>query len=703
MMKIMDWKLSLLLVQIFIKTGVLSLSCHSCGTLSEDPLGIEDCVESDRKLVRCQEGEYCLTFVRNYKLGSEPVRGCYPLNRTLPGLVKVLQPSPTCILEPEGAGPVKYCMCDQDNCNDVEYNVYLERARDLFTNLSMRAQDFIFPFDNSSRVSRSRVGKQTRLQCYTCGSLFNRDSPACDRFDPQNPGQLTTCNDGEACLLYTWRKSKTELGSYRECFTTSILLGHPDYPIRPAPTCKPTRTQRDERSSIRACLCTNDKCNILDEDRESPSCPSLSVGKADYADCNGEYEIVDDFVDWAPARFVYKHTSKDRYIFWNAGGLGWSIGKKDYLKSGSHWHRSGLDTKEPWEGRWEGGVTVECSESGPPVDCLWSGYNTWSTCSSTCGQGEQFRERKVLQPARAGGRQCIGDVRETRSCTSRPCPRSCEWGEYEPWSDCSKTCGGGTQQRRRQISRRADPGGAECDGKPVDVRFCNTQVCSTETESDPDTDEDLETNSINGIRFPEKSLRNATEQSFKVNISSSKDSISATEKIPITIKESIKAGEENKKSAELECIWSQWGSWSRCTRGCGVGIQKRFRLLLVGPEIQEQTCPGATQEVRICNRHSCRSDGCCSQVVVASTGNARIDQALYMGIYTRVDNKYNGRPVYRRQGRNSLFIYFFTSERDQLSLWVIGPELGQFIAGIRNSKPANCVHELVSGWKYASR
>ncbi|XP_023348021.1 uncharacterized protein LOC111716763 isoform X6 [Eurytemora carolleeae] len=573
MMKIMDWKLSLLLVQIFIKTGVLSLSCHSCGTLSEDPLGIEDCVESDRKLVRCQEGEYCLTFVRNYKLGSEPVRGCYPLNRTLPGLVKVLQPSPTCILEPEGAGPVKYCMCDQDNCNDVEYNVYLERARDLFTNLN----------------------------------------------------------------------------------------------------------------------------------RESPSCPSLSVGKADYADCNGEYEIVDDFVDWAPARFVYKHTSKDRYIFWNAGGLGWSIGKKDYLKSGSHWHRSGLDTKEPWEGRWEGGVTVECSESGPPVDCLWSGYNTWSTCSSTCGQGEQFRERKVLQPARAGGRQCIGDVRETRSCTSRPCPRSCEWGEYEPWSDCSKTCGGGTQQRRRQISRRADPGGAECDGKPVDVRFCNTQVCSTETESDPDTDEDLETNSINGIRFPEKSLRNATEQSFKVNISSSKDSISATEKIPITIKESIKAGEENKKSAELECIWSQWGSWSRCTRGCGVGIQKRFRLLLVGPEIQEQTCPGATQEVRICNRHSCRSDGCCSQVVVASTGNARIDQALYMGIYTRVDNKYNGRPVYRRQGRNSLFIYFFTSERDQLSLWVIGPELGQFIAGIRNSKPANCVHELVSGWKYASR
>ncbi len=32
-----------------------------------------------------------------------------------------------------------------------------------------------------------------------------------------------------------------------------------------------------------------------------------------------------------------------RYIFWNAGGLGWSIGKEEYLQTGSHWHRSELN------------------------------------------------------------------------------------------------------------------------------------------------------------------------------------------------------------------------------------------------------------------------------------------------------------------------------------------------------------------------
>ena len=32
-----------------------------------------------------------------------------------------------------------------------------------------------------------------------------------------------------------------------------------------------------------------------------------------------------------------------------------------------------------------------------------------------------------------------------------------------------------------------------------------------------------------------------------------------------------------------------------------------------------------------------------------------------------------------------------------------GHQLGQFIAGIRNSGTGECVHELAGGWKYASR
>ena len=40
---------------------------------------------------------------------------------------------------------------------------------------------------------------------------------------------------------------------------------------------------------------------------------------------------------------------------------------------------------------------------------------------------------------------------------------------------------------------------------------------------------------------------------------------------------------------------------------------------------------------------------------------------------------------------------------DNLSLWVIGPELGKFIAGIRNDGSESCVYNNREPWRYASR
>ena len=54
-------------------------------------------------------------------------------------------------------------------------------------------------------------------------------------------------------------------GTYRECFTENIILGHPDDPVIPQPDCRLAKTQKDQRSSIRACLCTEDYCNIEEE------------------------------------------------------------------------------------------------------------------------------------------------------------------------------------------------------------------------------------------------------------------------------------------------------------------------------------------------------------------------------------------------------------------------------------------------------
>ena len=42
-------------------------------------------------------------------------------------------------------------------------------------------------------------------------------------------------------------------------------------------------------------------------------CPRIVVYNADYADCNGEYDVTQETVSWAPDRRVYAHRSKDRW------------------------------------------------------------------------------------------------------------------------------------------------------------------------------------------------------------------------------------------------------------------------------------------------------------------------------------------------------------------------------------------------------
>ena len=137
----------------------------------------------------------------------------------------------------------------------------------------------------------------------------------------------------------------------------------------------------------------------------------------------------------------------------------------------------GLDSREPWQGEWEDGVTVKCKGEDAGVSCLWSGYSVWSGCSASCGVGVQVRKRRILQPAGERGEECRGSAEETRACQSAPCPVDCQWANYGAWSTCSQTCGGGTWSRRRDIARRAQAGGKECEGDGEEVKFCQTQAC----------------------------------------------------------------------------------------------------------------------------------------------------------------------------------------------------------------------------------
>ena len=52
------------------------------------------------------------------------------------------------------------------------------------------------------------------------------------------------------------------------------------------------------------------------------------------------------------------------------------------------------------------------------------------------------------------------------------------WTEFSDWSDCTATCGGGTEIRTRTCSNPTPAnGGAECTGSDVETQTCGDVVC----------------------------------------------------------------------------------------------------------------------------------------------------------------------------------------------------------------------------------
>lgn len=51
---------------------------------------------------------------------------------------------------------------------------------------------------------------------------------------------------------------------------------------------------------------------------------------------------------------------------------------------------------------------------------VWTSWNEWSTCSVSCGDGVQFRERACLQPL-TGSQQCEGEGQDVKPCQAEKC------------------------------------------------------------------------------------------------------------------------------------------------------------------------------------------------------------------------------------------------------------------------------------------
>ena len=53
------------------------------------------------------------------------------------------------------------------------------------------------------------------------------------------------------------------------------------------------------------------------------------------------------------------------------------------------------------------------------------------------------------------------------------------------------------------------------------------------------------------------------------------------------------------------CKWSSWGRWSKCSKSCGGGSQKRQRTVAKTDKHGGKACVGSNTERKTCNTQKC--------------------------------------------------------------------------------------------------
>jgi hypothetical protein len=110
------------------------------------------------------------------------------------------------------------------------------------------------------------------------------------------------------------------------------------------------------------------------------------------------------------------------------------------------------------------------------IDCIVSDWSNWSNCSTNCGGGTQERTRSIITAPRGNGISCPV-LKETITCNIDVCPVDCKVSDWSNWSNCSVSCGGGTQERTRNVITAQKGTGISCP-ELTQTKACNTDVCS---------------------------------------------------------------------------------------------------------------------------------------------------------------------------------------------------------------------------------
>ena len=249
--------------------------------------------------------------------------------------------------------------------------------------------------------------------------------------------------------------------------------------------------------------------------------------------------------------------------------------------------KGGSDCKGP------GMESQTCNTQGCPVNGEWSKWSTFGECDKTCGTGSQTRKRTCSNPPPInGGSECKGPGMESQACNTQGCPVNGGWGAWSAFGLCDKTCGGGIQSRSRTCTRPPPANdGRLCNGDSSGTRACNTQGCPVNGGwSKWSVFGKCDKTCGGGIQTRARSCTNPVPANY------GKDC-----KGPMTDSQACNTG-----GCPVDGEWSKWSAFGECNRTCGRGTQTRTRSCTNPvPQNNGKNCNGPMIDSRACKIKGC--------------------------------------------------------------------------------------------------